>query len=122
MAQTSLIGPHEGREFELLDDHKKHVAFFHDIVPTRCYEYALRDEYDLIQWEVVTPHKSRPITIPYVILFRTSHYTQARRLENLIRHFDRKNWKESEREIGHILGYSNEAIEYFISTNEPRMT
>ncbi len=128
------IGPHEGLEFALLEAGQKHVAYWCDWIPDEYEEYKSRPDYDAIEWEIPVKLSEEQISalrkrgadykglhdddgviqIPYRILYRKTHEADAKRLEHIIRNYG-TTWKpELEREIGAILGYSQDDIEAFI--------
>lgn len=115
---NELLGPHEGKEFSLLDSGQKHVAFFCDLIPDAYYEYRNRDEYETIEFSKKHKTDKREIIVPYVILFRKIHREDAEKFASILRHGydDYYNKGEAiERENGRILSYSAEAIEYYIN-------
>lgn len=112
------IGPHEGKEFALLDSGQKHVAFFHDLVPDAYYEFRDRDEYETIEIPQTVMIDDREVIIPYRILFRKSHRQDAEKFAAILRqgYDDYFNQGEAiERENGRILSYPQPAIEYYIN-------
>lgn len=109
---TNLLGPHEGIEFKLLDAGEKYVAFFCEIIPDQFYSFQRDPEYGSFEWVKGTPAKGAMIDISYAILFRKSHEKQATRLKSLVQ--SAQFSFETEREIGEILSYSNEAIDYYL--------
>ncbi len=135
-----LIAPHEGREFELMEQGRKNVALFYDIIPDQYGEFRSLDQYGAIEWSVPInlTHAQKgslrergahyegldedgtEIYIPYRILYRKNHEAQARRLADLVQNYG-VGWDiEKEREIGAILGYPKESIEQFVRNLENR--
>lgn len=113
-----LLGPHEGKEFSLLDSGQKHVAFFCDLIPHAYDDYRDRDEYEAIEFSKTHKTDKGEIIVPYVILFRKSHRKDAKKLEATLKqgYEDYFNKGEAiERENGRILSYSEEAIDYYIN-------
>lgn len=43
-----LIGPHEGKEFELIDQGLKHVALFCEIIPDLYHSFTQRPDFGCI--------------------------------------------------------------------------
>lgn len=111
-----LIGPHEGREFELMDRGVKHVALFYDIIPDDYVRYKALDDYDAIEWAQPISHPDGyDVNIAYRILFRKSHQKQAERLHQLQQMLHEGHYKlDHEYEVGAILGYPKAAIEYYV--------
>lgn len=113
-----LLGPHEGKEFILLDNGQKHVAFFSDLVPDAYYEFRDREEYDVIEIPQTARSGKREISFSYRILFRKTHREDAEKFAAILAqgYDDYFNKGEAiERENGRILSYSEEAIEYYIN-------
>lgn len=113
-----LIGPHEGKEFALLDKGQKHVAFFHDVIPDAYYEYRDRDEYDVIEFSKSAKTGNREIIVPYVILFRKTHRDDAEKFASIVQQGYQDFFKLGAaivREQGRILSYPEPAVEYYIS-------
>lgn len=122
-----LIGPHEGRELELMLAGTKPIAMFHEVV-------GHDDGLELIPEVAFSPYvdagrflchqesiQSSGHTLRYVFYAQTNRAHNLKRLIEIVRHKHDPNrnrnipWPvEFESEIGRLLGYSQEAIDYFI--------
>lgn len=111
-----LIGPHEGREFELLDRGLKHVAFFCEIIPDDYHNYKAQEPYDVIEWQRTVRHRhGYDVQIPYCVIFRKTHRQQAERLYELNQLFYKGDYRpDHEYEIGDILSYPKKSVEAFV--------
>ena len=111
-----FIGLHEGKEFQLLDAGRKHIAFFYEIIPDKYFIYKERNEFGCIEWEdEVTGRYGSKVVIPYVILYRRTHRQDAERLAVLKKSDGSAYHQSEEYEVGKILSYSQEAVEYYIA-------
>lgn len=110
-----LIGPHEGREFALLDSGQKHVALFYETIPNEVEAFRARPEFSVIDFTERFDASGRVTLIPYVILFRKGHEAAAHELRTLIRQGRARFDPVTERRIGQILGYPPEAIEHYLA-------
>ena len=118
-----LIGPHEGRELELMLQGEKPAAMFYDIEP---YTEGIipEDEFQpyvdagkIVKKE--TFHVFRDAQVRHVYYARPDYSANIDRLIEITKHqydSERKtSWPEElERETGKLLGYSDEAIEYYL--------
>lgn len=118
---SSLIGPHEGKEFELLQMGDKNVALFYEIIPEEYYIFRNNPNYNSIEFiRPATLSENLKLDIQYVILYRIGFEVDANRLHALVSDIIPKEHgmnHEYEREVGIILGYSEEAIDYYLNKN-----
>ena len=114
----NLIGPHEDIEFKLLDEKKKHVALFYEIIPQSYYDYIEYEDYKGLSFTAKFLVNNTEIEIDYKIIYRVGYEQDALRLKQLKMKQDFN--PNNEREIGRILGYPKVAIEYFISNFEKK--
>ncbi|MDG6894221.1 hemocin immunity protein [Volucribacter amazonae] len=108
------IGPHEGIELQLMLQGKKQVALFFDgIIPDEMLTYIESRYFSTIEKYYCPPNGF------YTIVFKEEYRQQAEHLSSLIgiSGFD----PEREREIGKILGYDSEDIEFFIALCQQRL-
>lgn len=110
-----LLGPHEHKEFKLLQAGVKHVALFCDIIPEDYFFYKHKSEYGYIEFEKDMIVKNEKVNIQYAILYKNNHSIEAARLEEILKYHSDEYVESIEREIGKILSYSNEAIEYYLA-------
>lgn len=104
------VGPHEGREFDLIRAGKKDIALFLDWEPEGL-EDIMADGFCLLQYGQRTPQGKTYFTR---IVFREGYETQALRLKSLTQSPE-AGWNDSrEHEIGRILGYRIEEVEAFL--------
>ncbi len=105
------VGPHEGREFDLMRAGQKHVALFLDWEPEGM-DAMLADGFLML----VSADTTAAGKIFYNrIVYRQGYSAQAERLRALI-HAPRAGWDEGhEYEVGTILGYSRTEVEAFLA-------
>ena len=119
-----LLGPHEGRELELMLKGEKPAAMFHYVVGKE--EHIVEDVFtafqpyvdngSIIKKEISYADKH---SIRYVFYSLPTHTKNIDRLIEIKNHlYDssrKENWpNELEKEIGQLLGYSNAAIKHYI--------
>ena len=107
------VGPHEGREFELLQSGEKHVAYFSEIIPNEIERFADALGATVHCFDQSYEINGRERTVPAVIIAANGYQREAERLRYLVTTTHEFN-ADVEREIGQILGYSKADIEAFI--------
>lgn len=98
------VGPHEGREYELMSRGEKHIAMFWDIIP---YEFVVNPLG--IQFRRLCHDPSMT-----TIFYRLGHLDDAQRLMEIATNPCTRD-PEIEREIGRLLGYQEWEIDAFIT-------
>lgn len=112
MTLPAGIGPHEGREFDLMRARRKAVALFYELEPEGLAEMSADPSFSVLQFP--SP-KIAGISCPYWIVFHTDAEAQAKRLKALVL-APKTGWvAEHEREVGRILGYDEADIDAFIA-------
>ena len=105
------VGPHEGREFDLMRAGQKDVAFFTDWDPPGLDE-ILAEGFCLLKFRALV-HEGKPIFSH--ILFRPGFEQSAIRLKEMVEEEGTGFVPEREHEIGRILGYTVEEVEAFLA-------
>jgi hypothetical protein len=106
------IGPHEGREFDLMRTGAKDVAYFSEIEPEGLAEISANPLF------LTMTFRSREIlgiSVPCWIICRQGCAAQAKRLKELVLNPPAKWNAHYEREVGRILGYRDCDIDAFIA-------
>lgn len=114
------IGPHEGIEFALMRAGRKHVALFVEVMPDGLDGMARDPDFAPIRFDRTFEKDGRAIPVPYAILHRRTHATDAAELHRLV---TAPGGVEAarERRIGIRLGYPGAAVEQFVvRTHGPR--
>ena len=109
-----LIGPHEGKEFDLIRKGQKDVALFYELIPQEYFEFKRLDQYGVIEFEKPVAMDDIAGSVLYVILYRRGFQDEAEELRNLVESKTKGFNLTSERRIGEILGYPEEAIEHYL--------
>ena len=105
------IGPHEGQEFALMRDGKKHVALFFEIEPEGL-DAILSEGFNLVMFRQFE-HQGR---IFYTrIVFRDGYEADAVRLKDLVQRDSGRIEPAREHEIGAILSYTQDEVDAFIA-------
>ena len=102
------IGPHEGRELELMARGDKHVAWFGEFEPADLDAAAERHDLVVERFSRDVSGVGGMATIITAIVYRRGRETDARRLRALMERPGR------EREIGRILGYADADIDAYL--------
>ncbi|MBN3758186.1 hypothetical protein G3N95_35085 [Paraburkholderia sp. Tr-20389] len=100
------VGPHEGAEYRLMAEGKKHVAMFSDCIPVEFFENPLHLDLGVLE------NTAESCTVFYMPGYRE----EAERLMVVNAQACNAHFKEDlEREIGRILGYEDWQIEAFLA-------
>lgn len=106
------IGPHEGREFELMQDGAKDLALFVELKPDGFESFVEQSSFAAI--EFVSPPKMG-ISVPVWIVWRLGFENEATQLREEYETATVGDWStDRERRIGRLLGYSSSDIEVYI--------
>lgn len=124
-----LIGPHEGRELELMLKGEKPAAMFYDVEP---YTDGLIPEKDFQPYVEIgklikkeSQHIFRGMHVKHIYYSLPNYVSHIERLIELAKYqYDPTRIstlpEELERETGKLLGYSDEAIEYYLEHRRNR--
>lgn len=106
------VGPHEGREFDLMRRGTKHVAMFE-----AGYEPdGLADLLATGQFASFTDSRTfNGITFAVLFVHRIGYEDAAHTLREITRSPPRGFQPAHERQVGHILGYTDAEIDAFIA-------
>ena len=104
------IGPHEGKELELMLSGSKNVSFFSQLETYQNFEKALIDGQVIKILEYYN-------TIPLLIYTLPNMVNDGIELLQTLKQSLTSPSKNIDRKIGEILGYSNEDINLFIENN-----
>ncbi len=109
------VGPHEGREFDLMRRGKKHVAMF-EYVPDGLQEFL--DEGGFSSFVDLRDFSGK--SYPVLFVHRDGHEEDARRLCLMTRDPPKGFQPDHERAVGHILGYTDAQIDAFLAHVHPK--
>lgn len=109
------LAPHDGKELELmLLECKELSLFFSDmIIPDKFYDYIEAGVFNIKR--IILQDKTQyQIGLEAIIIFRPIHQYKADRLSQILKESMSKFEPGIEREIGKLLGYDEEDIEFYI--------
>jgi hypothetical protein len=110
------VGPHEGREFELMQAGVKDLALFVELKPDGLESFVEQSEFAAV--EFVSPPKMG-ISVPVWIVWRLGFENEATQLREEYETATVGDWStDRERRIGRLLGYSRSDIEVYIQHAE----
>lgn len=104
------IGPHEGRELELMRRGEKHVALFFELCPLD-FDGFVESGFKFIKFEQRL--KSNQSYNVY-IFFRSGYQDTAMRLNKIVQSTPKGIDPVREHEIGRILGYTRDQVDAYI--------
>jgi len=111
--QIGKLGPHEGRELELLLSGEKPIAYFYEILPIEFLKYLEQGTLFMLSKDIQT---SLPFSI--MLIYKDSSLADLNELmiciETLFTETDFEKCIELERRVGQLLGYSAQDIEFYI--------
>lgn len=105
------IGPHEGKELELMLAGKKQVAKFSDFIPASFVPYLETEKFHC-KVSFHTIHED--IAYPTFIIYIPEHQEQAEKLIQLLKP-ELLVFDDTHRQIGRILGYEEWQIDAFLN-------
>lgn len=108
-----VLGPHEGRELELMLNHQKEIALFYtdSEVPEDFFPYLEDKTFQLKTINLKTSLGD----FSYYLIYRPEHIKKAEELSSvLLKSYDKFD-PDLERKIGKLLGYSDDDIEFYIN-------
>lgn len=108
-----MLGPHEEKELELMLNHQKEIALFYSDseVPAHFFPYLENKTFELKEIKL----KGKLGNFSYYLIYRLENIAKAERLASvLLESFDKFD-PDLEREIGRLLGYAPDDIEYYIN-------
>lgn len=109
------LAPHDGKELELMLLERKELSlFFSDmVIPDKFFDYIEAGVFNIkrVILQEKTPYQ---IDLEAAIIFRPNHQSKADRLSEILKESRSKFEPQIEREIGKLLGYDEEDIEFYI--------
>ncbi|MBS0530656.1 MAG: hypothetical protein JSS22_14905, partial [Proteobacteria bacterium] len=126
--QPTFVGPHEGREFELMLAGKKHLSSFFleeglerdQVFPESQFDAAVAEGVfvkDVRIIETISPDGDRQIAIRSTLYATTDEVWRIPAMRMIQDIYERMGpgWRpDLERAIGALLGYDNNDVELFI--------
>ncbi|SMB79790.1 hypothetical protein SAMN05660772_00469 [Pasteurella testudinis DSM 23072] len=108
------IGPHEGKELELMLNHQKKLALFYtdSDIPHEFLPYIENNTFSVN--EISLKNKNNGMNMTYFIIFRAESSTEAEYLASLLAQSFERFIPSLEREIGLALGYTEEDTALYI--------
>lgn len=105
-----IIGPHEGKELELMLNNQKEIALFYtdSEVPEYFFPYLGNKTFDLKEINVNDD-------LTYYLIYRAENIEKAEKLASILQQSFDKFDPDLEREIGRLLGYNKDDVEYYIN-------
>lgn len=114
----ATIGPHEGKELELMLKNTKNIALFYSDydIPDDFIPYLANGTFRLEDIKLLDRHNN---IFFYYIIYNPAYENEAKYLAYILQKsvdiFD----PFYERKIGELLGYSDEDIQYYLEVNKP---
>lgn len=117
------LGPHEGKELQLMLLGQKDIALFYEDSPIPEEFAPYLQSKALFCRAVECKTRIDNMLMHFYIISRFEHDPRIQRLITLIQHslIERGFQENIEREIGQILGYCTEDIEYYIVRMQQKM-
>ena len=111
------IGPHEGIEFDLMQDGLKNVAMFTDYIPSEADEIIQRNNFHVIKLKRDFDGREFFTTI----IYRDGFSDLAKELSDIIKSEPSSFDPVIERRIGELLSYSDTEIDVYITFHLSKM-
>ena len=111
------IGPHEGIEFDLMQDGLKNVAMFTDYIPSEADEIIQRNNFHVIKLKRDFDGREFFTTI----IYRDGFSDLAKELSDIIKSEPSIFDPVIERRIGELLSYSDTEIDAYIAFHLSKM-
>ena len=111
------IGPHEGIEFDLMQDGLKNVAMFTDYIPSEADEIIQRNNFHVIKLKRDFDGREFFTTI----IYRDGFSDLAKELSDIIKSEPSNFDPVIERRIGELLSYSDTEIDVYIAFHLSKM-
>ena len=111
------IGPHEGIEFDLMQDGLKNVAMFTDYIPSEADEIIQRNNFHVIKLKRDFDGREFFTTI----IYRDGFSDLAKELSDIIKSEPSSFDPVIERRIGELLSYSDTEIDVYIAFHLSKM-
>ncbi len=106
------IGPHEGKEFELMRNGQKNIAlFFSDYEFPECFIPYIKS--NIFRLKEVFISSSPKCDLTAQIVYKPEAEEEANLLAELIK--IREFIPQNEKKIGLLLGYSEEDVDFYVS-------
>ncbi len=133
--KQTLIGPHESKELSLMIKGKKQIAYFAEMAPQEKFApYVANGSICRFEWKDKTKYYSKKTlsSVPSIDLLPTTiiYYLKGKEhikdelLIQLTKSFATRGEEQlsCEKNIGRILGYSEEAISAFLELRRQQFT
>ncbi|MCF6328032.1 MAG: hypothetical protein L3J21_12200 [Devosiaceae bacterium] len=132
--KNPLIGPHEGKELSLMIEKKKQIAYFPEMDPQEKFaKYVADGSICRYEWKDKTKYYSKktlssvqnidelPTTIIYYL--RGKEHMKNEFIAHLTKSFATSGEEQlsCEKNIGKLLGYSEEAISAFLKLRRQQL-
>lgn len=112
------LGPHEGKELELMLENKKELSLFYtdSLIPDEFIPYIEKGQFfcKTFKYELFINNKN--VDFEYYIISQEEKNPNIYKLAEILgKTLNSKFSPDLEREIGFLLGYDSVDIEYYIS-------
>ena len=112
---SPTLGPHEGRELELLLSGEKPIALFYEEVPDEFLSHLNSDNLKKIMKTFPTQHANKTIT--FCLIYKNAPKSHLNELLSILEQsLLQKGFQPTiECRIGQLLGYREIDIEYYLN-------
>lgn len=112
---SPTLGPHEGRELELLLSGEKPIALFYEEVPDEFLSHLNSGNLKKIMKTFPTQHANKTIT--FFLIYKNAPESHLNELLSILdQSLRQKGFQPTiERRIGQLLGYREIDIEYYLN-------
>ena len=120
---NGVLGPHEGKELALMLNHKKNVALFNNDlgIPAEFFPYIKQGIFVVLEQANEIYVSTDDFALINFIVYRKGYEVQAEKLKHLLAEGATEFIPEIEREIGRILGYNEQDIEFYLVNLEQHL-
>lgn len=121
---NGILGPHEGKELQLMLNHEKNVALFNNDlgIPAEFFPYIEQGAFAVMEQANEIDVLAGDFVLINFIVYRKGYEVQAEKLKYLLAEGATQFIPGIEREIGRILGYQEQDIEFYIANLEQYLT
>lgn len=113
--QLGKLGPHEGKELELLLSGKKPIAYFHELLPIEFIKHLEQGSLSMLIKDIET---SLPVPFSIMLIYKDASLADLDELvlciEKSLKETQLEDRLALDRRIGQLLGYSAQDIEFYI--------
>lgn len=108
------LGPHEGKELELMLNNEKNIAIFYSDygIPKSFLPYLENNIFKLL---TINLNDGLIGLFSYYIIYKDEYSNDVNRLVDLLKNGFGTFNPEIEREIGQLLGYNSDDVEFYIN-------